>query len=456
MKYDAVFIGSGTGGYPGAVYLAQHGFKVAVIEEKLIGGECTNWGCVPSKALYQVSEAVKTIEKVKGQASYKWEDLIDWAKSIVEETREGIKYLLEASGIEVLSGKGVLKNPRQVIVSDGKSKREVEADKIVLALGTDPSQLPHVKFDGEGIISNREALFMSEKPSSILIIGGGVIGVEMANVFSKNKVEVTVVEIMDHILPFTDKDVAQALKTYLAGNGVRVKEKTSVESVEKSGDKYSVKLSNGESLTVDKVLIATGRIPKTRGVGLEETGVSLDKKGYVVVNDECRTSVENIYATGDVIGGPQLAHKAILESIAVAKRIAGKESFKLDYSLVPITIFTGLEVASVGYTEKELAAMGVKYVKVKLPIYYLAAVKIKGGRNSFVKILLDEKGEKVFGIQVVSPNASEAISAYLPLYLGKLSLKEAASTPYPHLTVSESLRDVVEYLLGEPVHFIRK
>ncbi|WP_448579403.1 dihydrolipoyl dehydrogenase [Thermosphaera sp.] len=456
MKYDAVFIGSGTGGYPGAVYLAQHGFKVAVIEEKLIGGECTNWGCVPSKALYQVSEAVKTIEKVKGQASYKWEDLIDWAKSIVEETREGIKYLLEASGIEVLSGKGVLKNPRQVIVSDGESKREVEADKIVLALGTDPSQLPHVKFDGEGIISNREALFMSEKPSSILIIGGGVIGVEMANVFSKNKVEVTVVEIMDHILPFTDKDVAQALKTYLAGNGVRVKEKTSVESVEKSGDKYSVKLSNGESLTVDKVLIATGRIPKTRGVGLEETGVSLDKKGYVVVNDECRTSVENIYATGDVIGGPQLAHKAILESIAVAKRIAGKESFKLDYHLVPITIFTGLEVASVGYTEKELAAMGVKYVKVKLPIYYLAAVKIKGGRNSFVKILLDEKGERVFGIQVVSPNASEAISAYLPLYLGKLSLKEAASTPYPHLTVSESLRDVVEYLLGEPVHFIRK
>lgn len=456
MKYDAVFIGSGTGGYPGAVYLAQHGFKVAVIEEKLIGGECTNWGCVPSKALYQVSEAVKTIEKVKGQASYKWEDLIDWAKSIVEETREGIKYLLEASGIEVLSGKGVLKNPRQVIVSDGESKREVEADKIVLALGTDPSQLPHVKFDGEGIISNREALFMSKKPSSILIIGGGVIGVEMANVFSKNKVEVTVVEIMDHILPFTDKDVAQALKTYLAGNGVRVKEKTSVESVEKSGDKYSVKLSNGESLTVDKVLIATGRIPKTRGVGLEETGVSLDKKGYVVVNDECRTSVENIYATGDVIGGPQLAHKAILESIAVAKRIAGKESFKLDYHLVPITIFTGLEVASVGYTEKELAAMGVKYVKVKLPIYYLAAVKIKGGRNSFVKILLDEKGEKVFGIQVVSPNASEAISAYLPLYLGKLSLKEAASTPYPHLTVSESLRDVVEYLLGEPVHFIRK
>lgn len=456
MKYDAVFIGSGTGGYPGAVYLAQHGFKVAVIEEKLIGGECTNWGCVPSKALYQVSEAVKTIEKVKGQASYKWEDLIDWAKSIVEETREGIKYLLEASGIEVLSGKGVLKNPRQVIVSDGESKREVEADKIVLALGTDPSQLPHVKFDGEGIISNREALFMSEKPSSILIIGGGVIGVEMANVFSKNKVEVTVVEIMDHILPFTDKDVAQALKTYLAGNGVKVKEKTSVESVEKSGDKYSVKLSNGESLTVDKVLIATGRIPKTRGVGLEETGVSLDKKGYVVVNDECRTSVENIYATGDVIGGPQLAHKAILESIAVAKRIAGKESFKLDYHLVPITIFTGLEVASVGYTEKELAAMGVKYVKVKLPIYYLAAVKIKGGRNSFVKILLDEKGEKVFGIQVVSPNASEAISAYLPLYLGKLSLKEAASTPYPHLTVSESLRDVVEYLLGEPVHFIRK
>jgi dihydrolipoamide dehydrogenase len=456
MKYDVVIIGSGTGGYPGAVYLAQRGFKVAVVEEKLIGGECTNWGCVPSKALYQVAEAVRIVEKVKGQASYKWEDVVDWAKSIVEETREGIKYLLEASGVEVLSGKGVLKNPHQVTVSEDGSKREVEADKIILALGTDPSQLPHVKFDGEGILSNREALFMREKPSSILIVGGGVIGVEMANVFSKNGVEVTIVEIMDHILPFTDKDVAQALKAYLAGNGVKVREKTSVENVEKSGGKYNVELSNGENLTVDKVLIATGRTPKTKGVGLEETGISLDKKGYVIVNDECRTNVENIYATGDVIGGPQLAHKAILESVAVAKKIAGRESFKLDYHLVPITIFTGLEVASVGYTEKELSTMGVKYVKVKLPIYYLAAVKIKGGRNSFVKILLDEKSEKVFGIQVVSPNASEVISAYLPLYLGRLSFKEATSVPYPHLTVAESLRDVAEYLLGEPVHFIRK
>ncbi|MEM4433493.1 MAG: dihydrolipoyl dehydrogenase [Thermosphaera sp.] len=456
MKYDAVIVGSGTGGYPGAVYLAQQGLRVAIIEERLIGGECTNWGCVPSKALYQIAEAVKTVEKVNGQVSYKWEDVVEWARAIVGETREGIKYLLETSGVDILEGRASLKNPKSIIIHKDGEKREVEADRLILALGTDPSQLPHVRFDGEGIVSNREALFLKEKPSSVLIIGGGVIGVEMANVFSKNHVDVTVVEIMEHILPFTDKDVALALKTYLASNGVKIREKTSVESVEREGRQYKVKLSTGEVVTADKVLVATGRTPKTKDIGLAENGIRLDSKGYIVVNEEGRTSVENVFATGDVIGGPQLAHKAILESIAVAKRIAGKPSFKIDYRLVPITIFTGLEIASIGYTEKELASLKIKYNKVKLPIYYLSSVKIKGGKNAFVKLLMDEKFEKTYGIQVVSPNASEVISAYLPLYLGKISLSDIASLPYPHLTVSESLRDIVEYILGEPVHFIKK
>ncbi|MEM4947512.1 MAG: FAD-dependent oxidoreductase, partial [Thermosphaera sp.] len=171
MKYDAVIVGSGTGGYPGAVYLAQQGLRVAIIEERLIGGECTNWGCVPSKALYQIAEAVKTVEKVNGQVSYKWEDVVEWARAIVGETREGIKYLLETSGVDILEGRASLKNPKSIIIHKDGEKREVEADRLVLALGTDPSQLPHVRFDGEGIVSNREALFLKEKPSSVLIIG---------------------------------------------------------------------------------------------------------------------------------------------------------------------------------------------------------------------------------------------------------------------------------------------
>lgn len=456
MKYDVVVVGSGIGGYPAALYLADKGLRVAVIEEHLVGGECTNYGCVPSKALYQFAESLKNIEKVGGAASYKWQDLVEWVKGVVKEAREGIEHLLESRGVVVYRGSGRLLGVRRIRVDAQKESIELEAGKVILALGTDPADIPVARFDGKSIIGNREALFLGEKPEKTLIVGGGVIGVELANVYAALGVEVTLVELLDHILPFTDRDIALALKTHLTQRGVRVLEKTTVTKVEVLGKKCIAELSTGEKLEVDKVVIAVGRKPKTRNVGLENVNVELDQKGYIKVNENLETSTPGVYASGDVVGGPLLAHKALLESVAVAKRIAGEESFRVDYRLVPITIFTGLEIASLGYTEKELSAMGIKYTKYRVPLYFLSAVKIKGSKQAFVKILVDEKRERVLGVHIIAPNASEVISAYIPLYLNKISVNEAARIPYPHLTVSESLRDFAEYVLGEPIHLLKK
>lgn len=456
MKFDVVVIGSGIGGYPAATYLADKGLRVAIVEEHLVGGECTNYGCVPSKAFYQIAESIKNIEKIGGEARYKWYDLVDWVKNIVKEAREGIEYILESREVTLIKGRGRLLSPRKVQVETNNGLIELESGKILLSLGTDPVDIPAARFDGKGVISNREALYMNEKPESVLIVGGGVVGVELANIFSSLGVNVTVVELLEHILPFTDRDIALALKTHLIQRGVKVMEKTTVTKLMRKNENYWVELSSGDKLEVDKVIVAVGRKPKTKGVGLEDLPVELDQKGFIKVNEDLETSVPGVYATGDVIGGPLLAHKALLESIAVAKRLIGNDLFKIDYRLVPITIFTGLEIASIGYTEKELMSMGVRYVKYRLPLYFLSSVKIKGTKNAFTKIILDEKQENVLGLHIVGPNASEVVSSYIPVFLGKLSMKEARKIPYPHLTVSESLRDMAEYILGEPIHLIKK
>jgi dihydrolipoamide dehydrogenase len=456
VKFDVAVIGSGIGGYPAAVYLADRGLRVAVVEEHLVGGECTNYGCVPTKALYHFAESAKFVEKVGGEVAYRWSSLVEWIRSVVRESRAGIEYLLESRGVVLIRGRGVLAGPRRVLVESSGERSEIECDKVILALGTDPADLPAARFDGHGIVSNREALYFEEKPSRVLIIGGGVVGVELANAYSSLGVEVTLVEVMEHILPFTDRDIALALRAHLSQRGVRVLEGTSVTEVSRSSGAYVAKLTSGEVLEVDKIVVAVGRRPRTSGVGLEAVGVELSEKGYIVVSEGMETSVKGVYAAGDVVGGPLLAHKALLESLAAARSALGEEAFRVDYKLVPITIFTGLEVASVGYTEKELSALGVKYLKVRVPVYFLSAVKIKGHKNAFVKVLLDERGERVLGVHIVAPNASEVVSAYLPLYLGRLSVREAARTPYPHLTVSESLRDLAEYILGEPVHLVVK
>ncbi len=450
--YDVVIIGSGVGGYPAAIYLARKGLRVGVVEEHLVGGECTNYGCVPSKAFYQVAEALRTIKKIGGSSNIDWDRLVEWANNIVEESRKGIEYLFESYDIELITSRAVLKDNNKIAAG----KEVLEAKNIILALGTDPKPLPSLGFDHKYIISNRDVFSLGEKPEKLLIVGGGVVGVELSYVMANLGVEVYLVEAMNRILPFLDRDISLVIKRFLREHGVNILENTTLNKVEVSGKEVKARLLNSEELSVDKVLVAIGRKPKTENVGLENAGVMTDDHGFIVVDNKYRTTNPKIYATGDVTGQPLLAHKAILESIAAAKNIAGEESFRLEYHLIPQTIFSGLEIAWLGYSEEELKRKNMKYKKIRIPLSYLSAIKIKDSRYSFAKILLGEDN-KPYGLSIIAPNASEAISAFLPIILNKITYKEAAKTPYPHLTVSEAVREVAEYILGEPIHvFIRK
>jgi dihydrolipoamide dehydrogenase len=450
--HDVIIIGSGVGGYPAAIYLARKGLRVGVVEEHLVGGECTNYGCVPSKAFYQVAEALRTIKKIGSSPSIDWDKLVKWANSIVEESRRGIEYLFESYDVELITSRAVLRSDNRVVVG-----REVlEAKNIVLALGTDPKPLPNMGFDGEYIISNREVFTLEEKPERLLVVGGGVVGVELSYVMANLGVEVYLVEAMNRILPFLDRDIGLVIKRFLREHGVNILENTTLNKIEVMDKRVKARLSNNKELCVDKVLVAIGRKPKTENIGLENAGVMMDDHGFIVVDDKYRTTNPKIYATGDVIGQPLLAHKAILESIAAAKNIVGEKSFRLEYHLIPQTIFSGLEIAWLGYGEEELRRRNIRYKKIRIPLSYLSAIKIKDSRYSFAKILLGEDN-KPYGLYIVAPNASEAISAFLPIILNKITYEEAAKTPYPHLTVSEAVREAAEYLLGEPIHvFIKK
>ncbi|MGC9011764.1 dihydrolipoyl dehydrogenase [Thermogladius sp.] len=453
MKYDVVVVGSGVAGYPAAIMLARRGLKVAVVEEHYLGGECTNYGCVPSKAFYHVAEAARTVRKVGGSAELPWESIVEWSNSMVEAARQGIEYLFESYGVKVYNGKGVIKEGKRVKVKNGENV-EIEAEKVLLALGTDPKPLPGLEFDGKLVVSNREIFQMRERPGSLAIVGGGVIGVEVANAFANLGVEVTVVERSNQILSFLDSDVAQAIRGHLKRRGVNVLEGVEIAGVEKGESGVRLKLSDGKEIAVDKVLVAVGRVPKTSGVNLENVGVELDSAGFIKVSPRLETSVPGIYAAGDVVGGPLLAHKAMVESMIASKNIVGKEAYNIDYRLVPLTIFTGLEVAYVGYTEKELSKLGIKYVRYKVPLNFLSAVKIKDGSYSFIKMLVSEDSSKVYGVHIVAPNASEVISAFIPVVIGKMMFEDVSQLPYPHLTVGEALREIALLMLGEPVHIL--
>ncbi|ABN70211.1 dihydrolipoamide dehydrogenase [Staphylothermus marinus F1] len=449
--YDVVVVGAGVGGYPAAIYLARHGLKVAVIEEHLLGGECTNYGCVPSKALYNIAEAFRTIEKVGGNANIDWNNLSRWVSSVVKETRNGIEYLLESYGVDIINSKAVLKKDTAIKIGNDI----ISPKNIILALGTDPKPLPNVNFDGKYLLSNREVFYMEEKPEKILIIGGGVIGVEAAYTFSQLGIDVTIVEAMPNILPFLDKDISLTMKRFLREKNVKIYENTFVEKITIENNKVKAKLSNNNLIETDKILVAIGRKPKTTNIGLETVRVETTQKGFIKVNEKYQTTNPRIYAVGDVIGEPLLAHKAILESIAAARNILGEESFSLSYHLVPQTIFSGLEIAWIGYTERELREKGIKYRRIRMPVSHLSAVRIKDSKYSYVKILMDENNVP-YGIFVVSPLASEVISSFIPFIMNKIRLEKAWRIPYPHLTVSETVREISEYILGEPIHLYLK
>ncbi len=453
-KFDLVVVGGGPGGYPAAVRASQLGMSVALIEEDKLGGECTNYGCIPTKAMLHPALAALALKRLGAAVDLDFESVVRFAEETASRVRGGVETLLKGYGVEVIRGKARVKDSGVLYV---EGYGEVRYSKLVLALGTRPSTLPGLEPDGSVVFDNRSVMGLRRKPGRMLIVGGGYVGVEYATVMASLGVEVHLVEIMDRLLPGMDRDLARVAERHLRSLGVNVYTSSRLEGLERREGyaKASVSTPRGKvEVEADAVLVAVGRRPNTGGVGLEKIGVELDERGYVRVNEGMETSSPGVYASGDVTGPPLLAHKAFLQAVVAAERAAGDKSSAYDPRAVPAVVYTEPELASAGMTLEEARKAGFSAAEKRYPLASLARVSMEGCRDCFIKIVYEEGSKAVLGVHVAAPHASEIIAeAVLAMEMGA-TLEDLALTIHPHPTVSEAIREAAEFILERPIHYI--
>ena len=450
-SYDVVVIGSGPGGYVSAIRCAQLGMKTALVEKyATLGGTCLNVGCIPSKALLDSSEhyhaAVHSFESHGIQIN---PPKIDFAKMIerkggvVSTTCDGIDYLMNKNNIEVLRGFGSLKDKNTVVVAGDKTT-EVSAKHIILATGSKPIELPFAKFDKERVISSTEALSLKEVPKHMIVIGGGVIGLELGSVYKRLGAEVTIVEYAKGIIPTMDGAMGKELMRSLKKIGMKFSLSTKVSNVTRDGDVVTVTATNkkGEEVTFegDYCLVAVGRGAYTAKLGLENVGIETDERGRIAVNDHLQTAVPNIYAIGDVVRGAMLAHKAEEEGVFVAESIAGEKPH-INYNLIPGIVYTWPEVAAVGKTEEELKEAGVAYKSGSFPMRALGRSRASGDIDGVVKVLADQTTDEVLGVHIVAARAADIIMEAVTAMEFRASAEDIARICHGHPTYTEALKE---------------
>lgn len=454
-QFDVIIIGSGPGGYIGAVRAAQLGLKTAIVEkESVLGGTCLNWGCIPSKALLDSSEhfdMAKHHFEEHGvfvpQVDLDLPKMMARKDKIVKDLTKGVAYLMRKNKVTVLEGMGSISGPNSVKVTakDG-SISEHQTKNIVIATGSVPNSLPSLQTDGTHIITSTEALSLPEVPKHLIVVGGGVIGLELGSVWLRLGAAVTVVEYGERICGGMDKQVTEQLKKILEKQGFQFLLSTKVKSARVGTEGVSVFLEgkNGEAMDTllgDVVLVAAGRKAFTDGLGLEALGIEKDKAGRVEVDEHLRTKkYPNIYAIGDAIAGPMLAHKAEEEGVAVAETIAGRAGH-VNYLTVPGIVYTWPEVASVGYTEEQLKEKAVEYKAGKFPFTPNGRAKAMGFTDGFVKILADKRTDKVLGVHIVGPRASDMIAEAVVAMEFGASAEDIARSFHGHPTLSEVMRE---------------
>ncbi|MCE4615587.1 MAG: dihydrolipoyl dehydrogenase [Aeropyrum sp.] len=455
-KFDLVVIGGGPGGYPAAVRASQLGLNVALVEADSLGGECTNYGCIPTKALLYPSglaASLARLEFAKGYVEIDFEGLMDWVSGVVESVSGGVSSLLKGYGVEVLRGRARISAPGVVEVEGVGS---IGYEKLIVATGTSPARIPGLEPDGDVVHDNRSILRLRRKPGRMLIVGGGYIGVEYATVMSRLGVEVTVVELMERLLPTMMRDFSRVVERRLRSEGVRILTGRKVESLERREGYAKARISGVGEEEFDTVLVAVGRKPNSRGLGLEGLGVKTDSHGYIVVNEGMETTSPGVYASGDVSGPPLLAHKAFLQGVVAAERAAGDSTAAYDARAVPAVVYTDPELATTGLTLDEAKKMGVDAAETRLPLAALARVALEGCRECFAKIVYERSTGAVLGFHVAAPHASEIIAeATLAIEMGA-TVEDLASTIHPHPSVSESVKEVAELALEKPIHYILK
>lgn len=467
MSYDVIIIGSGPGGYVCAIKAAQLGLKVAVIEKRAtFGGTCLNIGCIPSKALLHASEVfahanhgMDSLGVETGKPTLNLEKMMAHKDATVKSNVEGVAFLFKKNKIDSFLGHGKVLGEGKASVTDEDGKvTELEAKNIVIATGSDVAGIPGVEvdIDEKVIISSTGAIALDKVPEHIVVVGGGVIGLEMGSVWGRLGAKVTVVEYLDKLLGGMDGEVSKQFQRILAKQGMDIKVGAKVTGVEKGGKgaKVSfepVKGGDTETIDADVVLIATGRKPFTEGLGLEDAGVVLDERGRVRTDHHYQTNVPGVYAIGDVIAGPMLAHKAEDEGVALAEIMAGQAGH-VNYDVIPGVVYTQPEVASVGKTEEELKAEGIKYKSGKFPFSANGRARAMEASDGFVKVLADAETDRVLGVHIIGFGAGEMIHEAAVLMEFGGSSEDLGRTCHAHPTMSEAVKEAALATFAKPLH----
>jgi dihydrolipoamide dehydrogenase len=464
-SYDLVVIGTGPGGYVCAIRAAQLGMKVAVVEKNAtLGGTCLNVGCMPSKALLYASEmfeeAGHSFAKMGVSVSTPSLDLpamMNFKQQGIDGNVKGVEFLMKKNKIDVIAGKGRVLGTGKVEVSGGDGKTQtVETKNIVIATGSDIARLKGIEVDEKRIVSSTGALSLDKVPSHLLIVGAGVIGLELGSVWHRLGARVTVVEFLDRILPDMDGEVAKQFQRILERQGFAFKLGAKVSGIDSSGQtlKATIEPASGgaaESLEADVVLVCIGRVPYTEGLGLKEAGVALDDRGRVQTDSDFATSVKGIYAIGDVIAGPMLAHKAEDEGVAVAEILAGQAGH-VNYDVIPGVVYTTPEVSTIGKTEEELKQAGIAYTVGKFPFTANGRSKVNQTTEGFVKVLADAKTDRVLGVHIVGREAGEMIHEAAVLMEFGGSAEDLARTCHAHPTRSEAIKEAALAVGKRAIH----
>ncbi|HET7540295.1 MAG TPA: dihydrolipoyl dehydrogenase [Polyangiaceae bacterium] len=465
-QFDAIVLGGGPGGYVCAIRLGQLGLKVACIEEEEYGGVCLNWGCIPSKALIANAHFVEKARHISdsgisvGDVKVDVDKMQDWKGGVVKKMTGGVRSLLKANGGEMVEGRGRVVDPKTVEVSlkSGEKRRVTATKGLVIATGSATIQVPGFEFDGKQVIGAREAVSLRKIPKRLIVIGGGVIGLELGMVYQSFGAQLTVVELTPSLLPGVDPECVKVVEKKLEKRGAKLFKNTRAERLEKTDSGVTVIVSSEgkeQRIEADVVLVAVGMKPRSRGFGLEELGVEIDQRGFVKTNELCETNVKGVYAIGDVSGQPMLAHKASKEGEVAAEVIAGRHAAK-DWVTVPGIIFTDPEIATAGLTEEQAKAQGFTIKAGKFPFAALGRAVSIGETDGFVKVVTDTKSGRILGIHIVGPNASDLISEAVLAIETVATAEDMALSIHPHPTLGEALMEAAAASLGHAIHIVNR
>lgn len=461
-QFDIIVVGGGPGGYVAAIRASQLGMKAAVVEREHLGGICLNWGCIPTKALLRTSEIHHIMQNLDAfglsadNVSFDIEKVVKRSRTVARRLSQGVAHLLKKNKVTVIDGTGTLAGPGALEVADKDGKTlTLKAEHIVLATGARARSLPGLEADGDRVWSYREAMVPTEMPKSLLVVGSGAIGVEFASFYHDMGAEVTIVEVMDRIVPVEDEDISAHAQKALEAQGIKIYTGAKVESLDKGADSVTATVDTGdgkEEITVDRVILAIGIQGNVENIGLEDSGVEV-VKSHVVINEWCETGEKGVYAIGDLVGPPWLAHKASHEGIICVEHIAGMDTHPLDTANIPGCTYCRPQIASVGMTEAAAKEAGYDVRVGKFPFQGNGKAIALGDPDGFIKTVFDAKTGELLGAHMIGPEVTELIQGYAVARTGEMTEAELMHTVFPHPTLSEAMHESVLDAYDRVIHF---